>query len=78
MDLPNFLRPEYVVPEMKEADEMLEAMERYEKEIGEDLTTEPSTYTDKEWVEMLNECIDRHITIWELWGVEHDENAYYW
>lgn len=77
MDLPDFLRPEYVVPEMKEADEMLEAMKRYEKEIGEDLITEPSTYTDKEWVEMLNECIERHITIWELWGEEYDENADY-
>lgn len=77
MDLPDFLRPEYVFPEMKEADEMLAAIERYEKEIAEDLITEPSTYTDEEWIEMLNECIERHITIWELWGEEYDEDALY-
>ena len=77
MDLPDFLRPEYVSREKKEADEMLAAIERYEKEIAEDLITEPSTYTDEEWIEMLNECIERHITIWELWGEEYDEDALY-
>ena len=77
MDIPDFLRPEYVSREKKEADEMLAAIERYEKEIAEDLITEPSTYTDEEWIEMLNECIERHITIWELWGEEYDEDALY-
>lgn len=47
MNIPDFLRPEYVSPEKKEADEM------------------------------LNECIERHITIWELWGEEYDEEALY-
>lgn len=26
---------------------------------------------------MLNECVEKHITIWELWGEEYDPEADY-
>ena len=76
MSLPDFLRPENVKPDPK-ADEMLEAIRRYRQEIGDDLITEPSSYSTQEWIDMLTECIEKHITIWELWGEEYDSGAYY-
>lgn len=45
--------------------------------MGDDLITEPSSYTDGEWADMLNECVEKHITIWELWGEEYDPEADY-
>lgn len=76
MKLPEFLRPENIKPN-PEADEMMDAIERYRSKIGDDLITEPSTYTTQEWIDMLNECIEKNITIWELWGEEFDPNADY-
>ena len=76
MRIPDFLRPENVKQDPK-ADEMMEAISRYTREIGDDLITEPSSYTTQEWIDMINECIDKHITIWELWGEEYDPEADY-
>lgn len=47
------------------------------KRQEDDLITEPSTYTTKEWNQMLGECLEKHITIWELWGEEYDKEAEY-
>lgn len=77
MKIPDFLRPEYEVPEDPVGDEMMRLMQKYTKEIGDDLITEPSSYTDQEWIDMLNECLEKHITIWELWGEEYDPEADY-
>lgn len=49
----------------------------YEAKIGGMLITELSCYTDEEWIEMLQECIDKNITIWELWREEYDPEADY-
>lgn len=77
MSIPDFLRPEYEVPEDAEGDEMMRLMEKYTKEIGDDLITEPSSFTTQEWIDMLNECLEKHITIWELWGEEYDPEEDY-
>lgn len=77
MKIPDFLRPE----NRKELDsktiEMLETVRKYEEEIGGVFFTEPFPFTDQEWIDMLNECIEQHITIWELWGEEYDPEADY-
>lgn len=77
MSILDFLRPEYEVPEDPEGDEMMRLMEKYTKEIGDDLITEPSSFTTQEWIDMLNECLEKHITIWELWGEGYDPEEDY-
>jgi hypothetical protein len=77
MKIPEFLRPEYEVTPDPEGDEMMRLIKEYTKEIGDDLITEPSSYTTQEWIDMLNECLEKHITIWELWGEEYDPEADY-
>ena len=78
MILPDSLKPENCPQEIDpESKRMLEAMKRYVEEMGDDLITEPSSYTDGEWADMLNECVEKHITIWELWGEEYDPEADY-
>lgn len=75
-EIPDFLRPENRIDDPV-GDKMLELMEEYRKKIGGMLITEPSCYTDEEWIAMLQECIDKNITIWELWGEEYDPEADY-
>lgn len=49
MILPDFLKPENCPQEIDpESKRMLEAMKRYVEEMGDDLITEPSSYTDGE------------------------------
>ncbi len=76
MNIPSFLRPENIKPN-PEADKMLELMEEYDKKIGGMLITETAPYSTEEWIEVLQECIDKNITIWELWGEEYDPEADY-
>lgn len=68
MDIPEYLKMENRRPLKSEELEMMKAINRYAEVIGSDLITEPSSYTTQEWIEMLNECINKKITIWELWG----------
>ncbi len=77
MKIPDFLRPEYEIPEDPEGDEMMELCRQYKEIFGTHPMTEPSTYTTQEWIDMLNECIKKRITLWELWGEEYDPEADY-
>ncbi|MDO4327120.1 MAG: hypothetical protein Q4E24_13990 [bacterium] len=76
MGVPDFLRPENVRYN-PEDHEMVNLIRRYREEIGDDLITEPSSFTTQEWINMLNECIEKRITIWELLGEKYDPDAYY-
>ncbi|MDE7309589.1 MAG: hypothetical protein K2N61_13200 [Lachnospiraceae bacterium] len=77
MKIPDFLRPENRKPLSPQDVEMARLVKEYIKEIGDDLITESSTYTTQEWIDMLNECLEKHITIWELWGEEYNPEADY-
>lgn len=56
---------------------MMKAIRRYREVIGDDLITEPSSFTEQEWIDMLNDCIKKKVTIWELLGEGYDPDAYY-
>ncbi len=76
MEIPDFLKRENIKPD-PEADRMQELIDEYKKKIGDDLITEPSSYTEREWISMLGKCIEKNITIWELWGEKYDPRAEY-
>ncbi len=76
MSIPDFLRPENAKRSKKD-DEMMKAIRRYREVIGDDLITEPSSFTEQEWIDMLNDCIKKKVTIWELLGEGYDPDAYY-
>lgn len=76
MKIPDFLRPGSSKP-LPDDIEMDRLIKEYKKRIGDDLVTEPSTYTTQEWINMLNECIQNNITIWELWEEAFDPEADY-
>ena len=76
MRIPDFLRPENKKTN-PEADEMMRLQEEYKEMFGDYPMTEPSFHTTQEWIEMLTECIEKNISIWELWGEEYDPEADY-
>ncbi len=76
MSIPDFLRPDNTKHDKKD-DEMIKVIRKYKETIGDDLMTEPSSFTEQEWVDMLNECIEKNLTIWELLSEKYDPDAYY-
>lgn len=72
--------PDFLMRKPEEPDEEIllfrEAVKRYIEVMGNDLITEDS-YSRKEWADMLNECVEKHITIWELWGEPYDPECDY-
>lgn len=76
MHIPKFLRPESYKYN-SEAEKMHRLVNEYKLKVGDDLITEPSTYTDQEWINMLQECIDKKMSIWELFGEEYNKEMDY-
>ena len=74
MSIPDFLRPDNTKHDKKD-DEMIKVIRKYKETIGDDLMTEPSSFTEQEWVDMLNECIEKNLTIWELLSEKYDPDA---
>lgn len=55
-----------------------EAVEQYNRHFPEDtLMTEPSVLSREEWINAIEKCIARDITIWELFGERYDSDALY-
>lgn len=52
--IPEFLKRENVP---KTEDKMFEALKKYKSHFGKSVTTECSSYTEEEWVEILEYCI---------------------
>lgn len=77
MEIPDFLKRETIKEPNPKRIEMMEVVRRYEEETGEEFFNEPFPFSEQEWITMLNECIEQHITIWELWGEEYDPEADY-
>ena len=76
--IPNFLKPE----NRREPDELdlrfRDAIKRYHEHFKEGgLITEPSALSREEWVKAIEECIEKDITIWELFGEEYDPDVDY-
>lgn len=53
----------------------------YREKIGDELITEASTWSLKEWIEILEECLSSGKTYWEVTGETyrgHDKSVDYW
>lgn len=76
--IPDFLKTEYG----KEPNELdlrfKNAIKRYYEHFeNEWLITEPSTWSREEWIKIIDECIEKNITIWEFFGERYDPDADY-
>lgn len=76
--IPDFLRPE----NQKAPDDLDlrfgEAIERYHEHFKNSaLITEPSSWSREKWIRVIDKCIERNMTIWELFGEEYDPDSYY-
>lgn len=76
--IPDFFRRE----NYREPDELTlrfaDAIRRYEEHFpDDDLMTEASSMSRKEWIEAIDECIRKNITIWEYLGEEYDPECDY-
>ena len=67
--IPDFLKPENVP---KTENKMAEALKKYKEHFGDIVTTECSSYTEEEWVEILEYCIANNEPLEED---EYDEDT---
>ncbi len=77
--IPDFLKPE----NRKELDELEvrfgEAVDRYHEHFKNDrLNTEPSVWTQEEWIAIIDACIEENKTVRELLGEEDDDPEEDW
>lgn len=72
--IPDFLKREN---RSQKEDKMLIAIEQYEKHFGQGVNTEPSPYSDEEWVAILENCVKENITFEELTGEEYNPDDDY-
>ncbi len=73
--IPKFLR---IIPneEEKELSRFDEMLDKYEKKFGEHAGTELSSWSEDEWCEILEECIQTGKTVDELLGAEEGDDWY--
>lgn len=51
-------------------------LDKYEKKFGEHAGTEPFSWSEDEWCEILEECIQAGKTVDELLGAEEGDDWY--
>lgn len=76
MKIPDFLRPENIKPLDPDSEKMCNLIDEYKKVIGDDLSTEPFQFNTIEWIEILTNCIEKKITMWDYLGIEYDPEYY--
>lgn len=62
--IPDFLRPENIKSNPTD-DKMWDLMEKYKEHFGNYPTTVPAPYSTEQWIDILNECIEKNITVFE-------------
>lgn len=73
--IPEFLKRENH-PKI-ERNAMDDALERYEQHFGNGVNTEPSSWTDQQWADILNLCVEEDVTFEEMFGIEYDDDTDY-
>lgn len=76
--IPDFLKKD----NRKEPDELdlrfSDAIRRYHEHFENDgLMTEASPMSREDWIEAIDECIEKNMTIWELFGEEYNPDFDY-
>lgn len=48
---------------------------KYREEFHDSPPTEPSFWSEEEWVEILKKCLKKHKTVREITGITFDEDG---
>ena len=66
--IPDFILKGDSIEVDPEVEKFGQLVREYRKKIGDELITEPSTWSFKEWIEILEECLRTGKTYWEVTG----------
>lgn len=50
--------------------------DQYEEKFGDAPPTEPSSFSKEKWCEILEECLEKNITVEEMYGMDYDNEIY--
>lgn len=51
-------------------------LDQYEEKFNDNAPTEPSSWSEEEWCEVLEECLEKNITVQELYGMDLENEIY--
>ena len=66
--IPDFILEGDSVDIDPEVEKLWQLVLEYREKIGDELITEASTWSLKEWIEILEECLSSGKTYWEVTG----------
>lgn len=72
--IPEFLKRQN---KPREKDFMSELLEEYKKHFKKGINTEPFSWSEEEWIQILQECINSDTELDVLLGIEYDPDADY-
>ena len=49
---------------------------QYAEKFGDIPPTEPSSFPKEKWCEILEECLEKNITVEEMYGMDYDNEIY--
>ena len=75
MELPDFLKRENRKPIDEETKEFWDMLNEYKKFFGEGVTTEMSSFSVKQWIEILKQCIEKKQIYEKLTGDVLEEDT---
>jgi len=58
----------------KEPTKFEKLLDQYEERFNTMPPTEPSTYSKEKWCDVLEECLEKNITVQELFGMEYGDD----
>lgn len=75
--IPDFLKRENRKKPDETSIQLKEAYTKYKEHFGVGMNTEPSPFSAVEWVEIINECLEKNITVEEILGNQYNPDDDY-
>ena len=51
-------------------------LNQYRERFDDNAPTEPSTFSKEKWCEILEECLEKNISVEEMYGMDYDNEIY--
>lgn len=51
-------------------------MKKYEEKFNDNVPNEEFAFSEEEWCEILEECLEKNITVVEMYGMEDESEDY--
>lgn len=51
-------------------------LDQYEERFNDNVPNEPSSLSEEKWCEIIEECLEKNITVQEMYGMDDEDDEY--